>query len=452
MRAAYAARTHTTNNLFVHPVYHASLPSLHKTGIIGAMLSTITNFSAKSLQLLHRFALRLILYSMFCTLLFFASIPYVQAATSPATTTQPDSPVLCYPAMYLEEPQDCLAAGPAEYLTKMGSLGISFPQRPLQAEHPSADLTLLPYLYLRLKANEATPIYNSMEAAIAGKNPTRWLEAGEMRYLSYIDAVNVNDQPKPDYFQLRDGSWVASSSVARRENAITRFQGITFTQTPTRSFGWVLPLNPYVETKRTPGYDRQDYTGHQITEYGIVEVFASQQVGDTLWHMIGPDEWVPQRAVGLVKVNTTPPEGVTSGRWVEVNLFEQTLAVYDQNRLVFATLIATGAKPFYTRPGVFPIYKRLEVTPMSGSFEADRSDYYYLDDVPYVMYYDQARALHGAYWRTRFGFPQSHGCVNLSPADARWIFEWAKDGDSVYVWDPSGQTPTDPAFYGEGGA
>jgi hypothetical protein len=39
---------------------------------------------------------------------------------------------------------------------------------------------------------------------------------------------------------------------------------------------------------------------------------------------------------------------------------------------------------------------------MQGAFEADRSDFYYLEDVPWTMYYDQARAIHTAYWRTSF--------------------------------------------------
>jgi lipoprotein-anchoring transpeptidase ErfK/SrfK len=108
--------------------------------------------------------------------------------------------------------------------------------------------------------------------------------------------------------------------------------------------------------------------------------------------------------------------------------------------------------PFFTKPGLFQIQRKLDSTTMSGSFEANRSDFYYLEDVPWTMYYDNARALHGAYWRTAFGYPQSHGCVNLSPADAHWLYEWANVGDWVYVWDPSGKTPTDPSYYGEGGA
>ena len=75
------------------------------------------------------------------------------------------------------------------------------------------------------------------------------------------------------------------------------------------------------------------------------------------------------------------------------------------------------------------------------------TDFYYLDNVPWTMYFDKARALHGAYWRTRFGYPQSHGCVNLSVGDAHWLYNWANEGDWVYVHDPSGLTPTDPALY-----
>ncbi len=150
--------------------------------------------------------------------------------------------------------------------------------------------------------------------------------------------------------------------------------------------------------------------------------------------------------------NTTPPKGVTGDRWIEVNLFEQTIAVYDHRQLVFATLIASGIEPFWTRPGLFQIYQKLPTTPMRGSFEADHSDAYYLEDVPWTMYFDEARALHGAYWRTQLGFPQSHGCVNLSVGDAHWLFNWANEGDWVYVWDPSGKTPVDPSLYSAGGA
>ena len=373
-------------------------------------------------------------------------------AALPAQIALETEAVLCLPGIYALPSEDCVLAGPAAYLTGMAELGITFPAAPLAAQRPNPELTYSTYQYARLKENEDTPIYATAEQAVKDQSPATYIEAGELRYISYVDESYLTGGSKPDAFLLRSGGWVSARSVMRRENAISRFQGLEFTTTPQHPVAWIRPLNPSIETKRTPGYKLNDYTGNVLWEYTVVQVYATQTVGDVEWLMVGPDEWIEKRLASLVTPNATPPEGVTNGRWIEVNLEEQTLAVYDQNRLVFATMIASGVEPYFTRPGLFPIYKKLESTPMAGAFSADRSDYYLLQDVPWTMYYDKARALHGAYWRTRFGYPQSHGCVNLSPGDAHWLFNWSQEGDWVYVWDPSGQTPTDPQFYGEGGA
>ena len=156
--------------------------------------------------------------------------------------------------------------------------------------------------------------------------------------------------------------------------------------------------------------------------------------------------------MGVVYPNNTPPAGVTTRRWIEINLYEQTLAVYENNQLRYAALTSTGQAGWWTRPGLFQIYEKDESTSMRGAFEADFSDYYFLEDVPWTMYFDELRALHGAYWHKDFGQPRSHGCANLAPGDAYWLYNWAQLGDYVYVWDPSGATPTDPSLYTEGGA
>jgi lipoprotein-anchoring transpeptidase ErfK/SrfK len=204
------------------------------------------------------------------------------------------------------------------------------------------------------------------------------------------------------------------------------------------------------QSKRTPGDEVNDYTGHVFKNYEPVPVYNVQRVQDTDWYLVGPDEWLPQRLVVRVIPNTTPPQGVTGDRWIEVNLLEQTLAVYDKRQLAFATVIATGAEPFWTKPGMFQIKQKLASTVMRGALDGG-GDAYYLEDVPWTMYYDGARALHGAYWRSKMGYPQSHGCVNMTVGDSRWLFDWAVEGDWVYVWDPSGKTPTDPNLYSSGG-
>jgi lipoprotein-anchoring transpeptidase ErfK/SrfK len=61
-------------------------------------------------------------------------------------------------------------------------------------------------------------------------------------------------------------------------------------------------------------------------------------------------------------------------------------------------------------------------------------DYYFLQDVPWIMYFSGDVALHGAYWHDRFGAPHSHGCVNLSPKDAQWLFNWTAPTAGPYNW------------------
>ncbi|HKZ68605.1 MAG TPA: L,D-transpeptidase, partial [Anaerolineales bacterium] len=113
-------------------------------------------------------------------------------------------------------------------------------------------------------------------------------------------------------------------------------------------------------------------------------------------------------------------------------------------RLVYASLVSSGLGAWPTRPGLHTIYKKLDLTDMTGAFAADKSDYYYIEDVPWVLYFDQSISFHGTYWHDKYGFQQSHGCVNLSPKDARWLYDWAEIGTAVYVFDPSGRTPTTP--------
>ena len=45
---------------------------------------------------------------------------------------------------------------------------------------------------------------------------------------------------------------------------------------------------------------------------------------------------------------------------------------------------------------------------------------------PLIQYFKDGYALHAAYWHDQFGSPRSHGCINLAPLDARWLFAFTK--------------------------
>jgi len=347
------------------------------------------------------------------------------------------------PQLYRAAPDRCPPLGPGAYLEKLAAQGILLPLRTLPAQEPSPDLAVNPFAYARV-ISEPAPVFATLEDAVQGKPVQFRMEPG-FRYVTYIDVAEVDGAR---YYMTDFGRWMRGDDLSRVSGSST-FQGLEFTSTPRNAFGWVLFER---ESKETPGFAEQDYTGKAYFRYEVVQIYNVTQVDEADWYLIGPDEWLEGRLVAAVFPNTTPPEGAENGRWVEVNLAEQTIAVYDNARLVFSTVTATGVPGQWTQPGLFPVYKKVADETMSGSFTQDRSDYYYLEGVVWTVYFDQARAMHGAYWHNGFGVPQSRGCVNLATGDARWVFDWIQEGDWVYVWDPTGQTPTDPTLYGSGGA
>ncbi|HNZ14101.1 MAG TPA: L,D-transpeptidase, partial [Anaerolineaceae bacterium] len=34
-------------------------------------------------------------------------------------------------------------------------------------------------------------------------------------------------------------------------------------------------------------------------------------------------------------------------------------------------------------------------------------------------------AIHSTYWHNNYGEPMSHGCVNVRPDDARFVYRWS---------------------------
>jgi hypothetical protein len=351
---------------------------------------------------------------------------------------------LCIPGESdLFSTQDCQMAGPAKTLDELQQQGITFPAAPLYVANPPASLGDVAFAYAKVVVEEEIPLYDSPEDVIAGKFSKSKLHFGRTKYVSLYDKAETE---MGLYYKIANGKWISREYISKV--GVQFFQGYEFKENPTVSFGWILA----VTKSRSGPFSNAPETGKEYFRYNVVNVYDSEMEGELEWLMIGPNEWINHQFISRVIPNTEKPAGVETNRWIEINLYEQVMLVHEGDRIVYATLVTTGSEPFFTQPGVFKIYEKIDHEYMQGSFEADRKDYYYLEDVPYIMYYDQARALHGAYWHTNFGYKSSHGCVNLSIADAHWLFDWANMDETVYVWDPSGKTPTDPEYYGAGGA
>ena len=128
-----------------------------------------------------------------------------------------------------------------------------------------------------------------------------------------------------------------------------------------------------------------------------------------------------RRADVRLATKIAPPAEIEPGeRWIHVDLDEQVLVAYEGEEPRYVTLVASGKPGWETPTGLHRIANKLAVFTMKG--DDPQEGYYEVEDVPWTMFYDGGYALHGAYWHDAFGSPRSHGCTNLSPADARYVY------------------------------
>ncbi len=164
----------------------------------------------------------------------------------------------------------------------------------------------------------------------------------------------------------------------------------------------------------------------EFARYNVVDLTGNTH-GD-LWETRS-GYWISGGAIERIEQRTSFPSFAEDTRkWLDVSIKDQLLVAYVGKRAVYVAQVSTGlgemsdpTKTFATVRGAFTIKSKHVTATMTGSAQADD---YELSDVPYVQYFHEGYALHGAFWHNDFGRVRSHGCVNLSPADAAWLFEF----------------------------
>lgn len=134
--------------------------------------------------------------------------------------------------------------------------------------------------------------------------------------------------------------------------------------------------------------------------------------------------FVPTRA-DLARL--TPIDIPNEDRWIRVDLSEQLVIVYENGRAIRGFVISSGLPNTPTVLGEYRIRTKVRAQTMTGGSGAG---YYSLPNVQWVQYFYADYSFHGTYWHSDFGRPKSHGCINMTNADAKWLFDWAGP-----VWD-----------------
>ena len=233
-----------------------------------------------------------------------------------------------------------------------------------------------------------------------------------------------------EWVRIDDDMWLPAETL-ETDIRVSRYSGLGFSAAPSLPVGWILF---HMRASEYPGGE-QSPNNPYMYRFTRINIYEQQNVDGYTWYQIGENQWVHQFNVAKV-VPIQRPQAVDTNRWVGIDLYEQTLTAYEGNIPVYATLISSGMAMWPTREGLFHIYLRFPVTVMSGS--EGEPDYYYLQDIPYTMYFDDNIALHGTYWHESFGFRKSHGCVNLSVTDAEWLYDWTTIEDSYTSGDYRG--------------
>lgn len=281
-------------------------------------------------------------------------------------------------------------------------------------------LDRITYAYLDDNIN----IYPEPSTAVA---PVRNVGQGFL-YVTLSGEVVVNGEL---WYMINPGEYAQASGV--HKVGTPAFRGVEITTTPDKPFGWIVQG---IRPSSGPG-EAENPNFSTLHRLEFFQTYGAQVAADGwIWYDIGGGRWIKQTYVSLVDTTERPAEVGPNEYWVEVDLYEQTAAAYVGDQMVYATLISSGLNRWPTSEGLFQVWSRHTQTKMSGA--EGKVDYYFIEDVPHTMYFDQPNqiALHGAYWHERFGYKHSHGCVNMPPYDAEWMFNWSANAPNdlwVYV-------------------
>lgn len=134
-----------------------------------------------------------------------------------------------------------------------------------------------------------------------------------------------------------------------------------------------------------------------------------------------------------VSVSNAPFKTITisgSGKWIEVDVTRETATLWIGNQSIQTFLISSGRAATPTELGQFAIYSKKPIMTMTGTI---LGDYFYIPNIKWVSFFDGGEAFHGTYWHHNFGHPMSHGCINMTEADAKILYDFAPVGTKVVV-------------------
>ena len=209
---------------------------------------------------------------------------------------------------------------------------------------------------------------------------------------------------------------------------------------------------PFVDAYNKLGEGRSiAYRFYYASTFWILKRLVDNE--GSVWYQLLDDRdyrvfYIPAYFMRLVpdaELRPISPEVPSEEKRVEVDLASQSLMAYEGEKIVFMSRISSGVRlpegGFATPKGYYRTYRKRPCRHMANPANAYGSGFD-LPGVPWVSYFtSDGVAFHGAYWHNDFGVPHSHGCINMTPLTAKWLYRWtppAVPPENYYFADPDG--------------
>jgi hypothetical protein len=137
-----------------------------------------------------------------------------------------------------------------------------------------------------------------------------------------------------------------------------------------------------------------------------------------------PSQWIDRKQLRVINKQSLPAGVTAQEQWLDVDLDQQTVVAYQGETPVFATLVSTGRVAGTTPIGKYRIRSKAALMRMAG--EPGTKETYDVGAIPWSIRFKKGVFFHASYWHDVFGNKKSHGCVNLSPKDARYLYRWTQ--------------------------
>ncbi len=255
------------------------------------------------------------------------------------------------------------------------------------------------------------------------------LSSKELGFYNRDSVLNIHEEkvgdPEPVHNPIwlrTDDGWVYSGYVQPVKDELNT----PILKIP--SGGMLVKVTvPYTDAWRnTPAGLKRIYRCYYASTYWATYSFENS-IGK-VWYQIYDERYEESYIIQAEHMRPVTAEEVSplspdrKDKWIQVDLGRQRLIAFEGERPVFTTRIASGYFEGDTPKGEFHVERKQPSRHMASNVEGNGFD---LPGVPWVSYISWTGvSMHGTYWHNNFGKGQSHGCINLTPEAAQWVYRW----------------------------